>query len=98
MDAALPLLWRITSVSRAGSSLYDVELELGENGDVATATLAVGNRASRSAAHEPADWAIAVELCDDERARAWLEAPGHEYAIGDTCVWWETLRASRRRA
>jgi len=65
--------------------LYDVELELGDGAGFAHALLAVGDRAARGT-HEPADWAVRVELCSDDSARDWLWAPEHEYAIGRLCV------------
>jgi len=77
--------WRIVDVRAVGGPLYDVDLELGDSGEFATATLCVGNRAARGT-HEPADWAVRVEWCPDDRARDWLWASEHEYAIGALCV------------
>lgn len=75
--------WRIVEVIAAGRSLYDVFLERGDA--QAHALLAVGDRAARGT-HEPADWYVRVEACDDDSAREWLWAPEHEYAIGRLCA------------
>lgn len=77
--------WRIVDVRAVAGSLYDVTLEAGDKDRYAYATLCVGNRAARGT-HEPADWAVRVEWCPDDGARAWLQADEHEYAIGSTCV------------
>jgi hypothetical protein len=77
--------WRIVEVRAAGGALYDVDLELGDGDAYAYALLAVGDRAARGT-HEPADWAVRVEACSDDRARDWLWADEHEYAIGRLCV------------
>jgi len=77
--------WRIVDVRAAGGALYDVDLERGDGEAYAHALLAVGNRAARGT-HEPADWAVRVELCSDDSARDWLWSPEREYAIGRLCV------------
>ena len=77
--------WRIVAVIPAGRCLYDVFLELDDGEVEAHALLAVGDRAARGT-HEPADWYVRVEACNNDSAEAWLWAPEHEYAIGRLCA------------
>jgi hypothetical protein len=84
-ESTIGCQWRIIDVQAAGHSLYELELELGDGDAYAHALVAVGDRAARGT-HEPADWAVRVELCSDDSARDWLWCHEHEYMIGRLCV------------
>ena len=81
--------WRIVDAcaSLFGDGLYSVTLECEgrDEYEYAYALLRVCDRAARGT-HEPADWSVHVETCDDPDACAWLESAEHEYAIGKLCV------------
>jgi hypothetical protein len=64
---------------------YTLALE-GANGELVTACVDVHDRASRSSRHEPFDPSVTVQRCSSAAAREWLEAPEHEYEVGEACV------------
>jgi hypothetical protein len=73
--------WRITAAHELEAGDFAVELELGDE-DYATALLEVCNRTPR----DVFDPHVRVVSCSSAAARAWLEAPEHEYAIGYRCI------------